>query len=306
MPCSSRECLPRLIHPVCVSSRRVVHSSSRRPCRHYPPPISTHLSLDRTVSFAPPASHSIRILRSVFHLPDGLIGARANIVPLCLTSYCRCTVSCSRHVMLCRRRVVRVVSRWCALHHVVSCSLLPMRVSSCGVPCRAALHHVSCARSMPASHAVSLPKSPFPSSFLTLPSHGFSPFGHRPILSCIHHLPSSFVTCILDCLTLSLLVVTAGIRPLTDLCQLPTQIFDNATLKFLRKMPQLAKVIPVMDKIDEKLTDASRDINIHCVVRIAANQAKSTMNKYYGLTDAADAYRIAIRESFLIAGPSRC
>jgi len=61
-----------------------------------------------------------------------------------------------------------------------------------------------------------------------------------------------------------------------------------------------------MDKIDEKLTDASRDINIHCAVRIAANQAKSTMNKYYGLTDAADVYRVAIHESFLIAGPSQC
>ena len=106
---------------------------------------------------------------------------------------CRCTVSCLRHVMQCRRRVVRVVSRWCALHHVVSCSLVPMRVSSRGVPCRDALHRVSCARSMPASHAVSLPKSPFPSSFLT-PAFAWV----LPVWSPSHplsHPPFTFLLC---------------------------------------------------------------------------------------------------------------
>ena len=75
-----------------------------------------------------------------------------------------------------------------------------------------------------------------------------------------------------------------------------TQIFDDATLKFSCKTPQLADVIPVMDKMDERLTDASRNTKYHRAVRIAASQAKSAMNKYYGLTDAADAYRVAICE----------
>jgi len=50
-----------------------------------------------------------------------------------------------------------------------------------------------------------------------------------------------------------------------------------------------------MDKIDEQLTNASRNPAYHRAVRIAASQAKSAMNKYYGLTDTADAYHIVIR-----------
>jgi len=55
-----------------------------------------------------------------------------------------------------------------------------------------------------------------------------------------------------------------------------------------------------MDEIDERLTEASRNPRYHRAVRTAASQAKTTMNKYYGLTDAADAYRIAICESLAI------
>jgi len=52
--------------------------------------------------------------------------------------------------------------------------------------------------------------------------------------------------------------------------------------------------------MDEKLTDASRNATYHRAVRIAAGQAKIAMNKYYSLTDAADAYRIVIRAWFLL------
>ena len=55
-----------------------------------------------------------------------------------------------------------------------------------------------------------------------------------------------------------------------------------------------------MDKIDEKLTNVSRNNMYHCAVRIAAGQAKIAMNKYYSLTDAADTYRVVIGECFLL------
>ena len=55
-----------------------------------------------------------------------------------------------------------------------------------------------------------------------------------------------------------------------------------------------------MDKINEKLTNVSRNNMYHHTVRIATGQAKIAMNKYYSLTDAADAYRVVIRECFLL------
>jgi len=49
-----------------------------------------------------------------------------------------------------------------------------------------------------------------------------------------------------------------------------------------------------MDKMDKQLTDASRNPTYHHAVHIAASQAKSAMNKYYGLTDTVDAYHIVM------------
>jgi len=77
------------------------------------------------------------------------------------------------------------------------------------------------------------------------------------------------------------------------------QIFHDATLKFSENQPQLAAVIPVMDGIDEDLTNAAVNRNYHPAVRAAARLAKATMNKYYSLTDAADAYRLSICECLL-------
>jgi len=51
-----------------------------------------------------------------------------------------------------------------------------------------------------------------------------------------------------------------------------------------------------MDKIDKDLSNAAANQLYHPAVRAAAGLAKATMNKYYELTDAADAYQICIRE----------
>jgi len=67
---------------------------------------------------------------------------------------------------------------------------------------------------------------------------------------------------------------------------------------FSQATPQLAAVIPVMDAMDKDLTEATLNDTYHPAVCVAARLAKSVMNKYYSLTDAADSYRIAIRECF--------
>jgi hypothetical protein len=75
---------------------------------------------------------------------------------------------------------------------------------------------------------------------------------------------------------------------------MPFQIFKDATLFFSRDTPNLAVVIPAMDHIDQHLATASLNRTYSPTVRVALAMGKSTLNKYYNLTDASELYRIAM------------
>lgn len=64
---------------------------------------------------------------------------------------------------------------------------------------------------------------------------------------------------------------------------------------FSRSMPNLAYVIPAMDRIDAHLATVSINIEKYeDTIRIACDLAKTTLNKYYSLTDMSTTYRIAM------------
>lgn len=63
---------------------------------------------------------------------------------------------------------------------------------------------------------------------------------------------------------------------------------------FSKGTPNLAVVIPSMDKIDETLSSWLVDTSLSAPVRAALAVAKKTLNRYYSLTDQADVYRIAM------------
>ena len=72
-------------------------------------------------------------------------------------------------------------------------------------------------------------------------------------------------------------------------------MFKDGTLFFSRaETPNLARVIPSMDHMDEKLTTASRNDKLHKAIRVSCQLAKRTLNMYYSLTDMSAAYRIAM------------
>ncbi|KAF6742600.1 hypothetical protein DFP72DRAFT_764321, partial [Ephemerocybe angulata] len=69
----------------------------------------------------------------------------------------------------------------------------------------------------------------------------------------------------------------------------------HATLFFSRGTPNLASVIPAMDKIDEILTTNSLDDKtFQPCIRAACSLAKKTLNRYYDKTDHSENYRIAM------------
>ncbi|KAL1936981.1 hypothetical protein VTO73DRAFT_2438 [Trametes versicolor] len=73
------------------------------------------------------------------------------------------------------------------------------------------------------------------------------------------------------------------------------QIFKEATHFFSRGTPNLATVIPAMDLIDQRLaTGHLQSAKYDFAIRTAMGLAKKTLNKYYELTDASKAYRIAM------------
>lgn len=75
------------------------------------------------------------------------------------------------------------------------------------------------------------------------------------------------------------------------------QTFKHATLYFSRGTPNLAKVIPVMDKLDETLSTASlNSAKYHSAIREAAAVGKKLLNSYYSRTDQSKVYRIGIGE----------
>ncbi len=80
-----------------------------------------------------------------------------------------------------------------------------------------------------------------------------------------------------------------------------TQVFKDATYFFSRGTPNLATVIPAMDLIDQQLaTKHLQTAKYDFAIRTAMGLAKKTLNKYYELTDASKAYRIAMGMSCLI------
>ncbi|TFK59205.1 hypothetical protein BDN72DRAFT_752156, partial [Pluteus cervinus] len=72
------------------------------------------------------------------------------------------------------------------------------------------------------------------------------------------------------------------------------KILKHATSYFSRGTPNLATVIPAIDTVDEKFTNAIRDEKVNPAIRSAIILAKRTLNKYYSLTDQSSAYRIAM------------
>ncbi|KAI0691891.1 hypothetical protein C8T65DRAFT_587061 [Cerioporus squamosus] len=84
-------------------------------------------------------------------------------------------------------------------------------------------------------------------------------------------------------------------REWTILTQL-RDVFKVATLFFSRGSPSIAAVIPAMDLIDNKLTDAARESNdkLDPAIRTAAGIAKHTLNRYYKISDMSATYRIAM------------
>ena len=75
-------------------------------------------------------------------------------------------------------------------------------------------------------------------------------------------------------------------------------MFKDATLFFSRGTPNLTTVIPAIDHIDKLLTTARlAEDKYDPALRVACGLAKTTLDKYYSLTDFSSTYRIAMGES---------
>ena len=75
---------------------------------------------------------------------------------------------------------------------------------------------------------------------------------------------------------------------------LAAQIFYDATAYFSRHENSITAVIPVMDVIDEALSNEALNANYSAPVRAAATLGKKTLNRYYDRTDHSELYRIAM------------
>lgn len=72
----------------------------------------------------------------------------------------------------------------------------------------------------------------------------------------------------------------------------------QATEYFSRaNRPHLPSVIIAMDELDKQLSTTSVNMALEPALRAAAGLAKRTLNRYYSLTDQADAYRISMGAS---------
>jgi hypothetical protein len=87
------------------------------------------------------------------------------------------------------------------------------------------------------------------------------------------------------------------------------QVFKDATLFFSRDgTPNIATVIPAMDRIDEVLTTNALDKQYSISVQAALAMGKKTLNRYYSKTDFSDVYRIAMsayRVVYIDLSPSK-
>ncbi|KIL58826.1 hypothetical protein M378DRAFT_85881 [Amanita muscaria Koide BX008] len=79
-----------------------------------------------------------------------------------------------------------------------------------------------------------------------------------------------------------------------QLCQV-LKIFKDATLFFSRDgIPNIATVIPAMDRIDEVLATDALDTQYSLSIQAALTMGKRTLNRYYSKTDLSEVYRIAM------------
>ncbi|KAF9560221.1 hypothetical protein CPC08DRAFT_618530, partial [Agrocybe pediades] len=78
-----------------------------------------------------------------------------------------------------------------------------------------------------------------------------------------------------------------------ELCDI-LMVLKHATTFFSRAKPNLANVIPVMDHINDCLTDKANDVSISPAIRSSLGLAKKTLNRYYSKTDDSRTYRIAM------------
>jgi hypothetical protein len=76
------------------------------------------------------------------------------------------------------------------------------------------------------------------------------------------------------------------------------QHFKDATQFFSRATPNLAKVIPAMDHIDQHLATAARNNTYRPCIQAAVAMGKKLLNKYYSYTDHSELYRIAMGTSY--------
>jgi hypothetical protein len=83
--------------------------------------------------------------------------------------------------------------------------------------------------------------------------------------------------------------------------QFNPQTLKDATLFFSRGTPNLPVVIPAMDHIDTIFTGYALPGNGKPpAIRAAVEIAKTTLNKYYSLTDSSELYRIAMGKILLL------
>ncbi len=72
-------------------------------------------------------------------------------------------------------------------------------------------------------------------------------------------------------------------------------------LFFSQGTPNLAKVIPAMDTIDEKLTTGIVNSLLDPSICIALSLGKKTLERYYSKTNETEAYRICISKFIIIS-----
>ncbi|KAG1875857.1 hypothetical protein C8R48DRAFT_745558 [Suillus tomentosus] len=72
-------------------------------------------------------------------------------------------------------------------------------------------------------------------------------------------------------------------------------VLKDTTLYFSRSMPNLPMVIPAMDHIDSVFTSSIlKKDRLDPAIHTGLGLAKQTLNQYYSLTDASEAYHIAM------------
>jgi len=76
------------------------------------------------------------------------------------------------------------------------------------------------------------------------------------------------------------------------------QSLKDATLLFSSATPNLALVIPVMDRIDKILGNLVEEGSFVPAIVVAMGVARKTLNRYYSLVNSSPVYRIAMRQSF--------